>query len=140
MAFIYNRRDFLRNSAVWVMAVPALPPPGGGQCPPSGRGRRECATGRTGEILTAGANDLRVSLVNLWPNRLIGDEELPDDREWAPIYRRGQVLGRYPPWLLENKPSPKGRITFATWKHWFKGDPLLESGLPLLRLRGVRRH
>ena len=25
MAFIYNRREFLRNSAMWVMAVPALP-------------------------------------------------------------------------------------------------------------------
>jgi hypothetical protein len=83
------------------------------------------------EILHAGANELVVSVVNLWPNRLIGDEQLPDDCEWVkpPQNRRGEYLGRYPEWLLENKPRPTARVAFTTWKHWTKDDPLMESGL-----------
>jgi len=72
----------------------------------------------------AGANDLEVRVVNLWPNRLIGDDHLPEDTEW-----NGNNLRRYPQWLLDGKPSPTGRLTFTTWKHWRKDDALLESGL-----------
>jgi hypothetical protein len=71
-----------------------------------------------------GANQLMVKVTNLWPNRLIGDEQLPPDCEW-----NGKQLNAWPQWLLDGKPSPTGRLTFTTWHHWTKDSPLLESGL-----------
>ncbi len=71
-----------------------------------------------------GVNHLVVKVTNLWPNRLIGDEQLPPDREW-----NGDHLKKWPQWLLDGKPSPTGRLTFTTWHHWSKDSRLLESGL-----------
>ena len=59
-----------------------------------------------------GANKLVVKVTNLWPNRLIGDEQLPPDCEW-----NGKQLKAWPQWLLDGKPSPTGRLTFTTWHH-----------------------
>ena len=71
-----------------------------------------------------GLNKLIVKVTNLWPNRLIGDEQLPADVEW-----NGKQLKAWPQWFLDGKPSPNGRLTFTTWHHWTKDSPLLESGL-----------
>ena len=71
-----------------------------------------------------GVNHLIVKVTNLWPNRLIGDEQLPPDCEW-----NGKELKAWPQWFLDGKPSPTGRLTFTTWHHWTKDSPLLTSGL-----------
>ncbi|HVU55960.1 MAG TPA: glycosyl hydrolase [Puia sp.] len=72
------------------------------------------------DYLRKGANELDIAVVNRWPNRLIGDERLPDD---------GIKDGKWPEWLLAGKPRTSGRYTFTTYKHYSKDSPLLSSGL-----------
>jgi hypothetical protein len=75
-------------------------------------------------VAKPGVNALVVKVTNLWPNRLIGDEQLPADCDWD-----GDQLRAWPQWLLAGKPSPTGRLTFTTWRHWRKDSALLTSGL-----------
>ncbi len=72
-----------------------------------------------------GENDLEVQVTNLWPNRIIGDQQLPEDCEW----NKDNSLKVWPQWLLAGKPSPAGRFTFATWRQYGKGAALVPSGL-----------
>jgi hypothetical protein len=79
----------------------------------------------TGTVKPKG-NRLEITVANLWPNRLIGDEQLPADCEYAP----GGNLVRWPEWLIKGNPRPSsGRCTFSTWKHFDRNSPLLPSGL-----------
>jgi hypothetical protein len=78
-----------------------------------------------------GQNRLTVKVTNLWPNRLIGDESLPEDCTWD-LPRRtddGYPILAWPDWLQRSGSAPSGRTTFTTWKHWRKDSPLLDSGL-----------
>ena len=77
------------------------------------------------DALQAGENILELRVVNLWINRQIGDEQLPEDSDRNPSGN----LKSWPAWLAEGKPSPTGRYTFTSWRLWKKDDPLVESGL-----------
>ena len=82
------------------------------------------------DAAASGALDLVVRVTNLWPNRLIGDDFKPEDCTFdpaAPLMQRH--LNGWPSFIRENRPSPSGKATFATWKHWTKDDTPLPSGL-----------
>jgi hypothetical protein len=77
------------------------------------------------DAIRAGLNQLEIDVVNLWPNRLIGDEQFADDR--------GKNRKVWPDWMDEylqtgQRPSAR-RLTFTTWEHYSKDDPLIPSGL-----------
>jgi hypothetical protein len=77
------------------------------------------------EAIRPGDNEIEIDVVNLWINRQIGDEQLPEDSERNP----NGTLKEWPQWLLEGKASPTGRYTFTSWRLWKKGDALVPSGL-----------
>ena len=87
--------------------------------------------------LENGNNQLEVKITTLWPNRLVGDEQLPEPDDFMPgggLSGREGLMGGYikklPAWYSDNKPKPSnGRVSFTTWKHFNKDSPLLESGL-----------
>lgn len=75
--------------------------------------------------LKAGPNKLEIEVAGTWVNRMIGDEQLPLDAEW----KDWETLVGWPDWFKEGRPSPTGRYTFTTARHYEKKSPLMSSGL-----------
>lgn len=76
-------------------------------------------------LVRAGRNHLEVGITNLWPNRIIGDEQYPDDCKW-----NGNTIAQIPQWVTDGGTRPQSqRHTFATWRFYNKDSQLLESGL-----------
>lgn len=76
-------------------------------------------------LLHKGANRVIVKVTNLSPNRIIGDESLPEQYAFDE-YGRIRAL---PEWYLKDEPKPDGRVLFIPWKYYKSTDTLLESGL-----------
>jgi len=83
------------------------------------------------ETAKPGDNTIEIEVTNLWPNRMIGDEQLPPDSErFGPEGGIHAGLAKaWPQWLLDGKPSPTGHYVFAFVNYYGKKDPLLPSGL-----------
>ena len=85
------------------------------------------------DAVVAGDNKIEIAVTNVWANRLIGDEQEPEDMVWQagdPNFHSGYSLKEFPEWFLnhEKRPSP-GRYTFTTWNYFTRESPLVPSGL-----------
>jgi hypothetical protein len=86
--------------------------------------------------LRAGNNQLTVKITNTWWNRMVGDEQLPEDLRWGKRikysendYRETPLL-EIPSWVWTGAQRPsKDRVTFSTWKYVQKDSTLEPAGL-----------
>ena len=81
-----------------------------------------------GSLLKPGRNTLRVLVTNTWANRMIGDEQFPDDL--ADIRDGNGQLTQWPEWAFTgaNRPDPR-RITLSSRRFFRKDSALPASGL-----------
>ena len=82
-------------------------------------------------LLQQSGNRLEIAITNTWANRIIGDEQEPDDCEWLNGHAHpGRYLKRFPDWFVKGQPRPSsGRYTFSTWNYFNKDSKLIPSGL-----------
>ena len=83
-------------------------------------------------LLRKGENILEIEVTNLWVNRLVGDEQEPEDILWAKPGRMGggSLMQEMPEWLRTGSPRPsQGRKAVTSYKFFRKDSPLLPSGL-----------
>ncbi len=96
-------------------------------------------------LLKEKGNELVIEVTNVWANRLIGDEQLPDDCEWTGGPRgNGKFLKRFPDWFVKKQSRTSGRIGFTTWNYFTKDAQPISSGLigpvSLMIADGKRSH
>jgi len=77
------------------------------------------------DFVTPGMNKLSVDVTNLLVNRLIGDEQYPENNKF-----NWNTITQYPAWLDDSSLKPESpRQTFSVVKLWQQDDRLIESGL-----------
>jgi hypothetical protein len=85
------------------------------------------------DAVRAGTNQLQVRVATLWPNRLIGDEQLPAENTYGIRDEQGNDphgILQLPAWYRDGQPKPPGgRTTFTAWKFYDKDEPLVAAGL-----------
>ncbi|MDR0560883.1 MAG: hypothetical protein LBG92_12015 [Prevotellaceae bacterium] len=78
----------------------------------------------------SGDNTLRIHITNNWANRLIGDEQYPEDFEWTDRNNGLRAMKGLPAWFVAGQPRPvKERRTFMPWYYFKKDSPLYPAGL-----------
>jgi hypothetical protein len=81
-------------------------------------------------FLKAGQNTLKISVTNTWVNRLIGDEQYPEDFEWTDKNQGLRAMKGLPEWFVRGLPRPtKERKAFTPWYYFGKDSPLQPAGL-----------
>lgn len=91
------------------------------------------------DLLHAGDNEIEITVINLWTNRMIGDEHYPDDAEWSEpfVYEYtpekpevGRFLESVPQWVKDGTQRPSAnRKTFTDFKFFTDKSELVPSGL-----------
>ncbi len=72
----------------------------------------------------SGKNELIIEVTNLWTNRLIGDQALPDTSGYS------KQAKNMPDWYINNEPAPKSeRHTFTVFNFYKRDKTLVSSGL-----------
>jgi hypothetical protein len=81
-------------------------------------------------LLKAGNNTIRIAVTNNWTNRLIGDEQYPEDFEWTDKNQGLRAMTSLPEWFVKNRPRPvKERKSFIPWYYFNKNSTLYPAGL-----------
>lgn len=71
-----------------------------------------------------GENELKIEVTNTWTNRLIGDENYPNETGY------NLIMENMPDWYTNNEaPNLGQRKAFCAYPFYKKGDPLESSGL-----------
>jgi hypothetical protein len=85
--------------------------------------------------LQPGVNTVEITVANLWVNRIIGDQQYPDDVAWTAetgSTAAGLGLAGIPDWVKNKteRPEPR-RVAFYAWRwpHLTADKELLPSGL-----------
>jgi hypothetical protein len=77
------------------------------------------------KAIKSGENTLSLEVTNQWTNRLIGDEEFPDETGY-----HTDGSGEMPEWFKNNEPAPiKQRNTFTTYNFYTEDRELIPAGL-----------
>jgi hypothetical protein len=82
------------------------------------------------KFLKAGSNVVKIKVSNTWVNRLIGDEQYPEDFEWTDRNQGLRAMKYLPDWFVKDEPRPvRERKTFVPWYYYRKDSRLQPAGL-----------